>query len=998
MPATTTYLKDYFTDNAKFVQQYGEKTILLKQCGTFLEMYGLVQEDGSIGGSAISDVAKITDLKVANRSGSTNHKMIGFGLASRDKYVGKMMSAGYTVPIMPQVRSGSNSDHYLEMVATPGTSFIDNESALSRHTACLWIETLPSTLSSSSHPMILCGLSVVDVFTGDSAMGEFDMEYRHQSATFDEMERFVSVYRPTETLIVHNLSNSHIEDIIHFVGLSSRKIHIVSFNEPNHVEEITKCQQQTYQERSLALHYPNRDMDVFFEPFRQRLSATSSLCYLLNYLHNNNSRLTKEIGEPVIITNPDRLITANHSLVQLNIIEDGNHTGRNAAVVSSIDHCKTPMGSRALRKAIMSPTALSDQLSLEYNITEFALASDSVVDDIREGLQDVRDFDKIKRMISMETINPPMFCLLIDSLRHVQKLSETLSVQPTFNAYYENKLSHTRPLSSMCEDICSFIEQTLILDQCNNADDAMNIHYIQRGVDTEHDTMKEALLDGNDIIESIRNYFDNQCATHEPNRRANTQLVRLEHTDKAGYSLQLTSRRAHLLKTSLAQNANGDTNEISLQYRSTYLGTVKTFMLNVANITYDHGKSGKRMIRCPQIETLFKSASTSLELLRARVNHVYKLFVSSLSEKNLIDIIANVSEYTAMIDMIQNRAYVARKYNYCKPTLDLSCETSFIKCTGLRHPLIEKINKRETYVANDITIGSGVSGMLIYGTNAVGKTSLMRSVGIAVIMAQAGFYVPCTSFCFKPYTQIFTRIVGNDNLFKGLSSFAVEMSEFRTILSNADKNSLILGDELCNGTESNSATAIFVTGIRHLHGKHCSFLFATHFHQIVMLPEILELLEQRLQLKHMDVWYDSAKDELVYNRKLADGSGKKNYGLEVCRALDLPHDFLSEALAFRRKYNSDGEDTLAMRPSRYNASVIVDLCQECGEKAMETHHLQPQRDADSNGFIGHVPVHHPANLQPLCKECHAKKTRDQTRERRVKTSNGYRLEAEEPSG
>ena len=159
MPVGTAYMKDYFADNARFVEQYGEKTILLKQCGAFWEMYGLAQEDGSISGSAMAEIARITDLKIANRLGSQTHKMIGFGLASRDKYVGKMMNAGYTVPIMPQVRPGTNSEHYLEMVVTPGTSFVDNEFTLSRHTACLWLEKLSNTLSSSTRPNILCGMS-----------------------------------------------------------------------------------------------------------------------------------------------------------------------------------------------------------------------------------------------------------------------------------------------------------------------------------------------------------------------------------------------------------------------------------------------------------------------------------------------------------------------------------------------------------------------------------------------------------------------------------------------------------------------------------------------------------------------------------------------------------------------------------------------------------------------------------------------------------------------
>ena len=111
------------------------------------------------------------------------------------------------------------------------------------------------------------------------------------------------------------------------------------------------------------------------------------------------------------------------------------------------------------------------------------------------------------------------------------------------------------------------------------------------------------------------------------------------------------------------------------------------------------------------------------------------------------------------------------------------------------------------------------NGILLYGTNAVGKTSFIKAIGISIIMAQAGLYVPALEFTYYPYKTLFTRILGNDNIFKGLSTFAVEMTELRTILQMADENSLILGDELCSGTESDSALSIFVAGLEILHKK-----------------------------------------------------------------------------------------------------------------------------------------------------------------------------------
>ena len=105
-------------------------------------------------------------------------------------------------------------------------------------------------------------------------------------------------------------------------------------------------------------------------------------------------------------------------------------------------------------------------------------------------------------------------------------------------------------------------------------------------------------------------------------------------------------------------------------------------------------------------------------------------------------------------------------------------------------------------------MGKDINGVLLFGINAVGKSSYMKSIGVNIIMAQAGMYVASSSFIYKPFKYLFTRILSNDNLFAGLSTFAVEMSEFKIIMKYADKNSIVLGDELCSGTETLDATAL----------------------------------------------------------------------------------------------------------------------------------------------------------------------------------------------
>jgi DNA mismatch repair protein MutS len=335
-------------------------------------------------------------------------------------------------------------------------------------------------------------------------------------------------------------------------------------------------------------------------------------------------------------------------------------------------------------------------------------------------------------------------------------------------------------------------------------------------------------------------------------------------------------------------------------------------------------------------------------------------------------------DFITIMDILYAKSYITKKYNYCKPTIcdpiDTLKNRSFFEAKNLRHSLIEHLQTNEYYVTNDISLGTGeTDGVLLYGTNAVGKTSLIRAIGIAIIMAQSGLYVPCSEFNYLPYKYIFTRILGNDNMFKGLSTFAVEMSELRTILRYANENSLILGDELCSGTEISSAISIFVAGIQKIHTCKSSYIFATHLHEIVDYEEIESI--HSLKIKHMSVVYDKEKDCLVYDRKLKDGPGNCMYGLEVCKSLNLPLDFMENAYNIRTKYNKESGSILSTKGSHFNAKKLMSLCENCNTHiGTEVHHLLHQSEADDNGYINNngykIHKNNPANLLTLCEKCH----------------------------
>ena len=524
------------------------------------------------------------------------------------------------------------------------------------------------------------------------------------------------------------------------------------------------------------------------------------------------------------------------------------------------------------------------------------------------------------------------------------------------------------------------------------------------------------LMESEDQLECCRAYFSSVIANYETSggkKRSKTKtvleedfnavietkdtFVKIHETEKNNFSLIATDRRCKILEEVLSQNKLAN---VSLKYHSSFYKEEREFVLELGKNVIDFSKQSttNRFITSWQIAKLCKDVSSIKINLIEKVASVYSKIINDIEVFQ--DRINHICDFITYVDLAFAKTYIASKYNYCKPSIVKESKKSYIKATQLRHCLIEKIQQSELYVANDISLGindnNGLDGILLYGTNAVGKTSFIRALGISVVMAQAGLYVPAASYEFYPYKYIFTRIIGNDNLFKGLSTFAVEMSELRTILRLADPYSLVLGDELCSGTESISAVSIFVAGIQMLHQKDCSFIFATHLHEIVGYDEITSL--HNVGCKHMSVIYDKEKDMLIYDRKLKDGPGTNMYGLEVCKSLNLPQDFLDLAHSIRTKYRPETNSLLDQKQSHFNAKHIKGMCEKCGNKmATEVHHLQYQQDADDKGIIhnkdGGLTFHknHPANLLSICEQCHDEIHKTGKKLKKVKTTKGINI-------
>ena len=205
-----------------------------------------------------------------------------------------------------------------------------------------------------------------------------------------------------------------------------------------------------------------------------------------------------------------------------------------------------------------------------------------------------------------------------------------------------------------------------------------------------------------------------------------------------------------------------------------------------------------------------------------------------------------------------------------------------------------------------------------------------------------------------------TRMTSEDNIYKHLSTFMVEMTELRTIMRLSDENSLIIGDEICKGTEDMSAISIVASIVNYLCKKNIKFIFCTHLHKLPEIKEIGEL--DNLSIKHMKAEYNKELNRIVFHRKLVEGQGDTVYGLEIAKQiLEIP---LISNMAFeiRSRLDKNVENITNNKKSRYNKRKIVDMCSICKSKdKLHTHHIEPQK----NGIVNDKN-----NLMILCEKCH----------------------------
>ncbi|MDP1784232.1 MAG: DNA mismatch repair protein, partial [Sulfuricurvum sp.] len=616
-----------------------------------------------------------------------------------------------------------------------------------------------------------------------------------------------------------------------------------------------------------------------------------------------------------------------------------------------IDKTSTAMGKRLLRERLLNPICDIKLLEDRYDLIG---KMEDHISPLETKLKEVYDLERILRRLKLGKLHPYELAYFYASLSAAESL---------FADAKRLGIAYDKSSAVECQLCASELKRIFNIETCAKfRRDQVNENLFNEGIDPSIDAL-ERLQQTNEsklqlIIDHIDTFFDTGSGPY----------ASIGWLESEGYHLAMTRNR-YVNVEEMLHNSFFTIEGTHHFFRDFQIRKLKTTV----------------KLSSPLLDELSIENAGAKSRMLAMVKERYREHMEAI-EKRFSHAIEHLISFLSIIDVSLSGAKVAKQYRYVRPVLVSNEPKTFIEAVGLRHPLIESREENGIFIPNDLYLGDGahhtygehatlesakeVNGVLLYGINSSGKSSLMKSIGIAIVMAQAGFFVPCAMLRFSPVDKLLTRIVSKDNLYKGLSTFAVEMLELRNIFNRATPNSLILGDEISHGTETESALAIVASAILKLREIGSLFIFATHLHQLSSLSEIEKA--DTIVLLHLGVYYDEESDKLVYDRKLKNGSGSTLYGLEFAKSLHMDETFIQKAYEIRGRIGDRGELSQLKREkkSRYNRKLYLTKCALCDEAVDDVHHIVPQANADDGGSIGHFGMNHRYNLIPLCAKHH----------------------------
>jgi DNA mismatch repair protein MutS len=513
---------------------------------------------------------------------------------------------------------------------------------------------------------------------------------------------------------------------------------------------------------------------------------------------------------------------------------------RKGSLLALLDETKTAMGARSLRRRLLGPLTDVAAVRRRHDAVEAFLADKTLRERTRTALAGTGDVERLATRAAQLIATPRDLGAIRDALRQARELRGLLCADE--GQVLSGVLARLAP-SDVCEDVHADLCAELV-DEPPLAIGLGNI--VREGVDPRIDELRTLSSSSKDVLLAIE---------ERERQRTGISSLKIRYTRVFGYYIEIT--RSNL-------------GSVPADYRR------KQTIANGERFVTDELEDIERKIETADVQ-LKALEQERFERLRRRVaEHVVRLH--------------GLAAALADLDVHAGFAEAAHRYGYVRPSVDATTSLDF---QDLRHPVVECLAAAGSFVPNDIALDAdGARLLVVTGPNMSGKSTTMRQVAIAVIMAQAGGFVAARAARIGVVDRVYTRVGASDNLAQGQSTFMVEMQEASTILRGATRRSLVVLDEIGRGTSTYDGLAIAWAVAEHLHDViGCRAMFATHYH------ELCELATTRRGVRNVNVAAREYGDSVVFLHKLVEGGANRSYGVAVAKLAGLPDIVLSRAKA-----------------------------------------------------------------------------------------------------
>ncbi len=562
---------------------------------------------------------------------------------------------------------------------------------------------------------------------------------------------------------------------------------------------------------------------------------------LLRYLRELQPGGLPHLARPVVErpggTMPlDEMTRRNLELVE-SLRSSTDTSDTSGTLLGVLDRTQTPMGARLLRNWILAP--LTEVAAIESRLDAVtALFTDALARAaLREALDGVRDVERLAGRTAAGRATP----------RDLRALGDSLSRLPAVAAALR-RMSLGGGLAAIAsawddaDELSSEIIATLVARPPLAFGDGETI---AAGIDATLDALRAIATGGKDAIAALQ---------AEERARTGIGSLKVGYNRVFGYYIEIT-------------NANKELVPADYQRRQTLTGAERYITPALKEFEEKVLHATERM------ETLEREL---FESLRGRVG----------AEVTRLQAVA---QRCAQLDTLAALAEVAAREGYVRPVVD---DGPALEIVRGRHPVVERMMPRDQFIPNDVTLAPDARMIILTGPNMGGKSTILRQIGLLVLMAQMGSYVPASSARVGIADRVFTRVGASDNLVRGQSTFMVEMSETSAILHTATARSLVLLDEIGRGTATWDGLSIAWAVSEHLHERvGCKTVFATHYH------ELTQLADEFVSVRNYNVAVQETGERILFLHRLRPGGADRSYGIEVGRLAGLPAPVIARARA-----------------------------------------------------------------------------------------------------